>query len=74
MFSMNLSTGLHSQHVILFVTYKWAQYARVIHVTRLEILAIDKRSSLMGPFASYKNDVLCLYSSRSCIHNILLSL
>jgi hypothetical protein len=42
----------HSQHFIFFVTYVCAQEARVLHYTRLERPANDKRSSLLGLFIS----------------------
>jgi hypothetical protein len=48
-----------SQHFIFFATYKWAQQARVLDYTRLEILAMDKHYSLLGSFSIYKeNEVL----------------
>ncbi len=40
----------------LFVTYKWAQLVRVLHYTRLGRLAMDKDSSLLGPFLSYEEN------------------
>jgi len=45
---------MYSRHLILFLTYEWAQYARVLHYTRLEKLAEDKHYSLLGPFMSYE--------------------
>ncbi len=51
--------GAYSQHFIFFVTYHWAQKARVLHYTRLERLARGKHSSLLDPFVSYEeNEVL----------------
>ncbi len=44
--------GLYSQHFIFLVTYKWAQYARVLHYIKLERVAMDKHSSLLDPFVS----------------------
>ncbi len=42
-----------------FATYKWAQWDRVLHYTRLKRFARDKHSSLSGPFISYEeNEVL----------------
>jgi hypothetical protein len=49
-----LSQGLCSKHYMFFITYKWAQWARVLHYTRLERFATDKRSSLLGPPVSYE--------------------
>jgi hypothetical protein len=37
----------------LFVTYAWAEKARVLHNIRLERLARDKHSDLLGPFVDY---------------------
>jgi len=51
--------GLYSQHFIFFVTFYWAQKARVVYYTRLERLVRDKHSSLVGPLISFKrNEVL----------------
>jgi hypothetical protein len=41
--------GSDSQNFI-FLTYKWIQLAGELHYTRLESLARDKHSSLLGPF------------------------
>jgi hypothetical protein len=50
---------LYSQHFIFFVTYEWAQNARVLHLTRLETLIRDKHSSLLGSFLNIlENEVL----------------
>jgi hypothetical protein len=46
--------GPYSQHFIFFVTYEFAQWAWVLHCTRLERLAMDKQSSLLVPLVSYK--------------------
>jgi hypothetical protein len=44
--------------LLSFVTYKWAKLASVIHYTRLEMLALVKHSSFLGPFVIYEeNDV-----------------
>ncbi len=44
---------------ILFLTYKWAQQARVLHRTRMERVDGNKHSSSFGPFVSYEeNEVL----------------
>jgi hypothetical protein len=40
----------YSQHLIFFLTEAWAQYSR------LERLAKDKHSSLLGPFVSYEEN------------------
>jgi hypothetical protein len=45
--------------MIFSVTYEWVQGARVLHYTRLERLARDKHSDLLGTFISYEeNEVL----------------
>jgi hypothetical protein len=44
------SQGLHSQHVIFFLTYKWVQQARALHFKRLERHPRDKQVNLLGPF------------------------
>ncbi len=42
-----------------FVTYEWAQWARILHYATLERLARNKQSSLLSPFVSYEeNEVL----------------
>jgi hypothetical protein len=46
--------GPYSQHFTILVTYKWVQFAKVLHYNRMEKLARDKHSSLLGPFVSYK--------------------
>ncbi len=42
--------GTFSQPYIIFLTYKWAQEARVLHYTSLEWLVCDKHSYLPCPF------------------------
>jgi len=50
---------LYSQNFIFFATYEWAQWASVLHYTRLIMLAGDKYSSLLGPIICYEeNDLL----------------
>ncbi len=44
------------QHFIFFVAYEWAQQARVLDYTRLERLACDKNSSLLGKLISYEQN------------------
>jgi hypothetical protein len=44
--------GLYSQHFIFSVTYKWAQYPKVLHYTRLEMLD-HKHSGIYGSFLIY---------------------
>ena len=56
---LNWNQVLYSQHSIFFVTYKSAQYARLFHNTKLEMLTSDKHSNLLGQFLSYEeNEVL----------------
>jgi hypothetical protein len=44
---------------ISVLAYELVQHVRAFHFTRLERLARDKRTSLLGPFVSYKeNEVL----------------
>jgi hypothetical protein len=53
--------GPYSKHFISFVTYKWAQSARVLFNTKLERFDKDKYSSLGDPFISYEeNEVLLI--------------
>ncbi len=54
--SQNANNGSYSQHFIFFVTCEWVQQARVLQYTRLERLARDKHSSLLGPFVSYEEN------------------
>jgi hypothetical protein len=51
-----MNTAPDSQHFIFFVAYEWAQYARKLQNTRLEGLAGDKHSRLLGPFESYEEN------------------
>jgi hypothetical protein len=46
--------GTYSQHFIFFVTYDWAQQARMLDYTWLEKLARDEHSSFLGPFISFE--------------------
>ncbi len=48
--------GAYSQHFIFFITCHWTKLARVLHYTRLERLAWDKHSSLLGPLVSYEEN------------------
>ncbi len=41
-----------------FIAYEWAQKVTVLYCTRLERLANDKHSSLLGSFVSYKENNL----------------
>jgi hypothetical protein len=51
--------GPYSQRIILFVTNKWAQIAKVLHYTRLERLARGKQFNLLDSFVSYeKNEMV----------------
>ncbi len=51
--------GIYSQDFIFFETYEWAQLSSVLHYTRLEKLARNKHSSLLGSFINYEeNEVL----------------
>jgi len=43
---------MYSRHLIFFITYEWAQYARVFHYNRLERLAKEKHSRLFGQFVN----------------------
>jgi hypothetical protein len=50
----------YSEHIVFFVTYKWTLQAKSLHFSRLDRLAMDKRSGLLGPFVHYEeNKVLC---------------
>ncbi len=48
----------YSQHSIFFVTYESAQYARLLHNSRLKRLTSDKHSNLLGQFLSYEENVV----------------
>jgi hypothetical protein len=41
--------GLYSQYFISCITNEWAQRARVLHYTRLEMLARTKKLKLIWP-------------------------
>ncbi len=54
--------GLYSEQLIFFVTYKWAQSARVFVPDKLFQSNVVQHSTLMGPFVNYEEkDVLCVY-------------
>ncbi len=54
-----MAQGLYSQHFILIMTYEWAQEARMFHYYKLDRLARDKHSRVLGPLISFKeNEVL----------------
>jgi hypothetical protein len=42
--------GPYSQLYIFFVAYEWAKQARVLHWTRVEMLAMDKHRSLLRSY------------------------
>jgi len=46
--------GPYSQHFIFVVTYESAKQAGLLHITKLERLASDKHSYLLGLFISYE--------------------
>ncbi len=48
--------GLYLHHLIFFVTYEWAQQARVLQYTWPERVASEKHTKLLGPFISYKEN------------------
>ncbi len=42
-----------------FATHKWAQLVKILQCIKLDRLAREKRSNLLGPFGNYKeNEVL----------------
>jgi hypothetical protein len=65
--------GLYSEQFIFFLTYEWAQSARVLHYIRLERLARGKHCILLGPFMSYKKLKCCENSLWGLFHNTLFS-
>jgi hypothetical protein len=57
---MKLSiTTLSIMTLSIMRTYEWAKLARVLHHTRLEWLATDKHTSLLGPFMSWEENKSC---------------
>jgi hypothetical protein len=46
----------YSKHFISFVYYEWSQKARVLQYNRLQSLASNQQSGLLGPFVSYRED------------------
>ncbi len=50
--------GSYSQQFIFFITFKWAQKARVLQYTMLERLFKEKHSSLLSPFMSYEENIV----------------
>ncbi len=53
-----MTPGTVFKHFIFFVTYIRAQYARILHYSKLERLVSDKNSSLLRPFISYEENEL----------------
>jgi hypothetical protein len=49
-----LAPGAVFTTLIFFITYEWAQYARMIHYNKLERLVGDEHSSLLDIFVSYE--------------------
>ncbi len=54
------------QHFIVFVSYKWAQSAGVLHYSGLDRLAKYKHSILLGPLESYKENKVLWKWHLSC--------
>ncbi len=55
---MSMVNTCNPQQFIFFATYECAQEARVYNYNRLEKLAMDKHSSLLGPLICYdENEV-----------------
>jgi hypothetical protein len=48
------------QDTSFFITCEWAQRARLLQYTRLEMHARDKRFSLLSPFTSYEENEVML--------------
>jgi len=48
--------GSYPQHVIFFVASKRAHQARVLNCAKLERIARDKHSSLLGQFLGYREN------------------
>jgi hypothetical protein len=48
--------GLHAQHLMFFVTYKWAKKATVFVPGRPFQPNVMQHSSLLGPFASHEGN------------------
>jgi hypothetical protein len=46
----------YSRQFSFFVTYEWTQIARVLHYTRLKMLAWDKNSNLFETLLSYEEN------------------
>ncbi len=53
--------GLYSQNFTIYITYKWVQQDKVLHYTRLESLASNKQSSLLGPSFNHEENEWCEY-------------
>ncbi len=48
--------NIPQSNLIFFMTYKWTQYAGVLHYSRVERLARDKHSNLLAPFVNYEEN------------------
>jgi len=70
LFVVNLTKEPRAVFTILvfIVTYELAQKARVFHTTRLERLASNKHSNLLGLFVSYDDKEVLLIRSQG-LHN-----
>jgi hypothetical protein len=54
-----MSQVSYSQHFNFFITYKWVHKGILLHYTKVERLARNEHSSLLGTFVSVeKNEVL----------------
>jgi hypothetical protein len=47
-----MSTTVYSQQLIIFVTYEWAQIARLLQYSRLRWSDSDEHSILLGLFVN----------------------
>ncbi len=64
--------GPYSEHLIFFLAYEWAKYARVFHHAKLERLASAKHSSLLGSLVSYEEgEVLLMLHLLPMLKNFL---
>jgi hypothetical protein len=60
--------GPYSQHYIFFITYESAHWPKLLDNIKLERLASDKHSNLLGLFISYKENEVLLIGA--VLHNI----
>jgi hypothetical protein len=64
--------GLYSQRFVFFLTYKWAQLARVLHYTRL-VRHAGENTGIVVLFINSLKSVVVIPLTMTCIHKTIFS-